>query len=48
MWNARAHEAKIVCLNVKLILTNEGECKGWNLMTPRCIPTLGIAFLREL
>jgi len=35
---ARAHEAKRMCLGVKLTFTNGGECKGWS-------PTLGIAFV---
>jgi hypothetical protein len=48
MWNARAHEAKRVCLSVKHIFTNGGDCKGWSPMTPKCTPTLGIAFLWEL
>jgi len=34
MWSARVHEAERMCLNVKHILTNEGECKGWNPMIP--------------
>ncbi len=37
-----------VCLGVKHTLTNEGECKGWSPMTPKCTPTLGVAFVWEL
>jgi hypothetical protein len=48
MWSARANEAKRVCLGVKHTLTNGGECKGWSPMTPKCIPTLGVAFVQEL
>jgi len=36
-----------MCLGVKHILTNEAKCKGWNPMTPKCILTLGVAFVRE-
>ncbi len=43
-----AHEAKRVCLGVKQILTNRGECKGWSLMTSKCTRTLGVAFMQEL
>jgi len=48
VWNAKAHEGKKVCLGVKHTFTNGGECKGWNLMTPKCTPTLGIALVQEL
>ncbi len=37
-----------MCLGVKHILTNGGECKWWTPMTPKCTPILGIAFVREL
>jgi len=37
-----------MCLGVKCILTNVGECKGWNPMTPKSIPTLKVAFMWEL
>jgi len=37
-----------VCLGVKHTLTKEGECKGWSPMIPKCIPTLGVAFVWEL
>ncbi len=48
MWSAKVDEAKRVWLNVKFTFTNGGECKGWSLMTPKCTPTLGVPFLREL
>ncbi len=41
----RAYETKKVCLGVKHTLTNGGKCKGWSSMIPKCIPTLGIAFV---
>jgi hypothetical protein len=44
MWNARVHEDKKVCSNVKHIRTSGGECKRLNPMTPKCTPTLGITF----
>jgi len=47
MWNTKAHEAKRMCLGVKHTFTNGEECKGWSLMTPKCIFTLGIAFMRK-
>jgi hypothetical protein len=34
-----------MCLGVKHTLTNGGECKGWSPMTPKCTPTLGVAFV---
>ncbi len=37
-----------MCLGVKHIFTNEGKCKGWNPMSPKCTPTLEIALVREL
>jgi hypothetical protein len=37
-----------MCLGVKHILTNGGDCKGWSPMTPKCTPTLGIALVWEL
>jgi hypothetical protein len=37
-----------MCLGVKCTFTNGGKCKGWNPITPKCIPTLGIALVREL
>jgi len=37
-----------VCLGVKHILTNGGECKGWSPMTPKCTLILGITFMLEL
>jgi len=48
VWSARAHEAKIMCYGVKHTLKNGGKCKEWSLMTPKCIPTLGIALVWEL
>jgi len=33
--------------NVKHTFINKGECKGWSPMTPKCILTLGVAFVRE-
>jgi hypothetical protein len=24
-----------------------GECKRWSPMTPKCIPTLGVAYVQE-
>jgi hypothetical protein len=47
MWSARAHEAKRMCLGARHILTNGGECSGWNLMTPKCTPTLKVALVQE-
>jgi len=37
-----------MCLGVKHILTNGGECMGCNLMTPKCILTLRVALMWEL
>jgi hypothetical protein len=37
-----------MCLGVKHILTNGGECKGWSPMNPQCTPTLGGALVQEL
>jgi len=37
-----------VCLGVKHILANEGECKGWNLMTPKCTLILGVTLVWDL
>jgi hypothetical protein len=46
MWNARAHEAKRLCLGVKRTLKNGGECKGWSPMIPKCTsPILGVTFI---
>jgi hypothetical protein len=45
MWNVKAHEAKRMCLGVKHIFTNGGKCNKWNPMTPKCIPTLGVALV---
>ncbi len=36
------------CLSVKHTFTNGGECKGRSLMTPKCTPILGVAFVQEL
>jgi len=47
VWSARAHEAKGMCLSVKHTFKNGGECKGWSPMTPKCIPTLGVAFMQK-
>jgi hypothetical protein len=47
MWSARAHEAKRVCLGVKQTITNGEECKGWNLMTCKYIPFLGVIIVQE-
>jgi hypothetical protein len=33
---------------MKQIFTNGAKCKGCNLMTPKCIPILGVTFVREL
>jgi hypothetical protein len=41
-------QGPIMCLGVKHTLTNGGECKGWNPMAPKCIPTLGVALVQEL
>jgi hypothetical protein len=38
----------IMCLSAKHTFTNGGECNGWNPMTPKCIPTLGITLVCEL
>jgi hypothetical protein len=48
MWNARAHEAKRMCLGVKHTLTNGGEFKGWNPTTLKCTLILEVTFLQEL
>ncbi len=48
MWSAGAHEAKRVCLGVKHTFKNGGKCKGWNLITPKCTPTLGVIFVKKL
>ncbi len=37
-----------MCLGVKHTFTNGGEYKGWSPMTPKCIPTLGVALVQEL
>ncbi len=37
-----------ICLGVKQTFTNEGECKGWSSMIPKCTPTLGVAFVWKL
>jgi hypothetical protein len=41
MWNARAHEAKKMCLGVKVkhIFTSGGDCKRLSPMTFKCIPS---------
>ncbi len=40
-----------MCLGVKHTFINGGDCKGWSLMTPNCIPnctpTLGVAFMQS-
>jgi hypothetical protein len=36
-----------MCLGVKHILTNGGDCKRWNLTTPKCTPTMEITLVRE-
>ncbi len=43
MWNAKAHEAKKMCLGVKHILTSGGQCMKLSPMTPKSTPTL-VAF----
>jgi len=35
-----------VCLGVKHTFTNGGKCKGWILMTPKCIFTLELHLCR--
>jgi len=42
MWNARAHEAKKMCLGMKVkhTFTSGGEWKKLNPMTFKCIPGL--------
>jgi hypothetical protein len=35
-----------VCLSVEHILINGGKCKGWNPMSPKCTPILGVALVR--
>ncbi len=47
MSNAKAHEAKKLCLGVKHTIKNGEECKGWSPMTPKCIPSLGVTFMWE-
>ncbi len=48
MWNAKTHEVKKMCLGMKdCTLTNGGECKKLNPMTPKCTPTLGVAFVHS-
>ncbi len=37
-----------MCVSVKHILTNGGECKGWSPMIPKCTATLGVALVWEL
>jgi hypothetical protein len=37
-----------MCLGVKHVLTNGGEYKGWSLMTPKCILTLGVTNFHNL
>jgi len=37
-----------VCVSVKHILTNGGECKGWSPMIPKCTLVLGVALVWEL
>jgi hypothetical protein len=37
-----------MCLGVKHTLTNEGECKEWSPMTPKCTHTLRVALVWEL
>jgi hypothetical protein len=37
-----------MCLGVKNIFINRGECKGWNLMIPKCIFILGLTLMWEL
>jgi hypothetical protein len=37
---------KRVCLGVKQILTNEGECKGWSPMIPKMQSHFG-SYIRE-
>jgi hypothetical protein len=34
-------------LGVKHTFTNGGKCKGWSVMTLKCIPTLGVAFVQD-
>jgi hypothetical protein len=48
MWSARAHEAKRMWLGVKHIFTNGEDCKELSLITPKCIPIMGVAFMHEL
>jgi len=31
-----------MCLGVKKTFKSEGKCKGWNPMTPKCAPILGL------
>jgi hypothetical protein len=37
-----------MCLGVKHIFKNGGEYNRWSPMTPKCTPTLGVAFMEEL
>ncbi len=37
-----------MCLGVRHTVTNGEKCKGWNWMTPKCTPILGVALVREL
>jgi hypothetical protein len=32
---------------MKHTFKNGGECKKWNPMIPKCVPTLGVALLQE-
>jgi len=47
MRNARAFEAKRVCLRMKHTLTSGGECKILNPMALKCTPTLRIIFVQK-
>ncbi len=41
------YEAKKMCLRMMHTFISEGECKRLSLMTSKCTPTLGIAFVWE-
>jgi hypothetical protein len=35
-------------MRLRACFTNGGECKGWNPMTPKCTPILGVTFVGKL
>jgi hypothetical protein len=47
VWNAKALEAKKVCLGMKHIFTSRGECKRLSPIIPKCTLTFGVTFVWE-